>query len=105
LAFHIQIAERDEIFLFSCQDIPEEARDRILKLAWERLSTISDEERLNPQCRLERDPNCFIHHVLFLGDGRLRTLRFVLDDSSATAGVLRIVYVDILVGNPLQQFE
>jgi hypothetical protein len=105
LAFDVQISERDEAFLLTCRGIPEETRDRLLMLAWGQLTTIGEAERLDPQGRLPDNPDCFYHHVLFLADGRIKTLRFVVDDSGAAASVLRIVYVDLIEGKELRRFQ
>lgn len=104
MAFHVHISERDETFLLTCQGLPEEQRDRLLLAAWGQLATISNEERLRPEARVKDNPQCFYHHLLFLAAGRLQTLRFVVDDSSAAMGVLRVVFVDLVEGKPIQRF-
>jgi hypothetical protein len=103
LPYHIQVLRRDEDYLLTCQDIPEARRDSILDWAWRTLANIEDAERLSPEARLPGEGSRFYHHTIFLADGRMKALRLVVDDSRAEAGVLRIVYAEVVEGKPLRR--
>ena len=53
-----------------------------------------DELRSEPSARYPGDASLFVFRHIFRDAGRTYTARFVVDDSAAAYGVLRVVYAD-----------
>jgi hypothetical protein len=58
------------------------------------LSERGDMYRNNPDLRLSPGSHCFQIEIGVQDSSRLRAFRFIVNDSGAAAGVLRVVYVD-----------
>jgi hypothetical protein len=88
-------------------DYADDARDHLLNLPLSRLGrlrlhlalvdgamTVPDSFRCDPANRCG-PASCYYHfRHIFRDGGRYWTLYFVVDDSSATYGILRVVYAD-----------
>lgn len=73
--------------------------DRILELVEHYLANYGE------QSAVDRWPKCpddfFVYSHLLIEAGRLHTLEFIVEDTSAAVGVLRVVWVEHYLGDVL----
>jgi hypothetical protein len=104
LPYFIQLGERDEEFLETCSDIPDAKRKAVLTGCKDGLANISDEARCDPTDRIA--PDRFRYLYIFRGeDGVGRIIRFVVDESAMSYGVLRVLYVDVIEGKQIRRLD
>ena len=93
MRYHLDFAESVWSYL---QNMPASRLGRIK--VWDfihsSIAQVSDAVRNDPVNRLPGSSR-FTMQFIFLDGGRLRTADFVIDDSGAAFGVLKLVYVDL----------
>jgi hypothetical protein len=82
------------------------AGKRAVARALEYLGDVSDTHRTDPANRVAPGHPCFRYQHLFAepapeGDGHYHAIEFVVDDSGAAAGVLRIRFAEHTRGAPM----
>lgn len=104
MPFYVQLLERDENYLATCSDIPDARRDEIRERCEDSLANISDEVRCDPADRIA--PERFRFSYIFRGeDGVGRIIRFIVDESAMSYGVLRVLYVDVIRGKQIRRLD
>lgn len=104
LPYYVHLLERDESYLATCSDIPDTRRDEIREHCEDGLANISDEGRLDSADRTA--PDRFRYLYFFRGeDGVGRAIRFFVDESAMSYGVLRVLYVDVIEGKQIRRLD
>lgn len=104
MPYSVDILDRDENFLATCIDIPEAKRAEIREQCQAALANILDDDRSEPTTRI--NPDLFLLYYHFRDENSVfRILRFVVDDSAITYGVLRVKYVDVIESKQLRQLD
>jgi hypothetical protein len=94
----------DENYLATCSDIPEARRAEIRERCEDGLANISDEARLDSTDRIA--PDRFRYSYIFRGeDGVGRAIRFFVDESAISYGVLRVLYLDVIEGKQIRRLD
>jgi hypothetical protein len=94
MAYTVDTAGPVKAYLRSLTGLSREGRLKLLGGYLDALRERGDELRSEPAGRLPGHRSLFLFHYIFRDGGRTYTARFVVDDSAAASGVLRVVYAD-----------
>jgi hypothetical protein len=104
LPYYVHLLERDENYLAICSAIPEARRHEIRERCEDSLANISNEVRCDPIDRIA--PDRFRYSYIFRGeDGAVRVIRFFVDESAISYGVLRVLFVDVIEGKQIRRLD
>jgi len=100
VAFEIEFRPGDLAYLAGLDEVPETAKARFFERCRTELGEASQEFR--DARRQQGDTTRFEHGILLADEnGRVHYFRLIVDDSPASYGVLRILYVDHQTGRLL----
>jgi hypothetical protein len=94
VAYSVETADPVKTYLRSVAGLSREGRLKLLGGYLDALRDRGDELRSEPSGRHPSNSSLFIFRHIFRDGGRLYVARFVVDDSAAVYGVLRVVYAD-----------
>jgi hypothetical protein len=93
VAYKVELVEAVRAYLVTV-GLTRSGRIKLYAAIHDALALVPDSLRLNPAGSLGPGSPLFWFHHIFTDTGRLRTVSFVVDDSGAVYGVLRVVYAD-----------
>jgi hypothetical protein len=94
VAYTVDTAEPVKAYLRGLSGLSREGRVKLVTGYLDALRDRGDELRSEPSARYPGDNSLFVFRHIFRDGGRTYTARFVVDDSAAAYGVLRVVYAD-----------
>jgi hypothetical protein len=94
VAYTVDTAEPVKAYLRGLTGLSREGRLKLVSGYLDTLRDRGDELRSEPSARYPGDASLFVFRHIFRDGGRTYTARFVVDDSAAAYGVLRVVYAD-----------
>jgi hypothetical protein len=94
VAYTVDTVEPVKEYLRNLAGLSREGRLKLLAGYLDNLRNWGDEFRSEPSTRHPSSSSLFTYRHIFRDGGRLYTARFVVDDSSAPYGVLRVIYAD-----------
>jgi hypothetical protein len=94
VAYTVDTAEPVKVYLRTCPGLSREGRLKLISGYLDALRHRGDELRSEPSGRLSGQASLFSFRHIFRDGGQTYIARFVVDDSAAAYGVLRVVYAD-----------
>jgi hypothetical protein len=94
MAYTVDTAEPVKAYLRAFAGLSREGRLKLLGGYLDALREAGDALRSEPANRHPGNSSLFTFHYIFRDGGRTYTARFVVDDSAAAYGVLRVIYAD-----------
>jgi hypothetical protein len=94
VAYDIEIERLVVDYIEAPGRLPRPAQVLVFRAIYRDLGGHGDFYRGRSECRLPKAPDCFWHDLLFDYLGRRHHLWFIVNDSMAPYGVLRVEYVD-----------
>jgi hypothetical protein len=104
MAYTVETTEPVKAYLRTLSGLSREGRLKLFTGYLDALREWGDEFRSEPSARYPGNSSLFTFRYIFRDAGRIYTARFVVDDSTAVYGILRVVYADLLEpqgGQPL----
>ena len=95
VGYTLHFAERVKLYLRQHQGLSRQGRIRLFTNLDRDLRQMADDYRLEPSRRVSPDSSCFWYEIVFRDENsRYRHFWFVVNDTAAAFGVLRIEHVE-----------
>jgi hypothetical protein len=96
MAYTVDTTEPVKAYLRTLSELSREGRLKLVMGYLDALRERGDELRLEPSARYPGSSSLFTFRHVFRDGGRTYIARFIVDDSAAVYGVLRVVYADLM---------